>query len=189
VLEFNYVVIQLNRLNWREYLKRDNPAATALMAKMGVKPEERPMVRAACLRILARLKPPKKKVNPILRFIDAYLPLTPEQEKKEFERELRQFSPPERRTAMEYITSWERKGIEKGRIEGRKEGMLKGKRELTLKLLTLRIGPLSKATQKRVSKLSLAQLDDLVEALLVFKSKADLDKWLGDNSPVSKARD
>ena len=40
VLEFNFVVVQLNRLDWRDFLKRDNPAASALMAKMGVRPCE-----------------------------------------------------------------------------------------------------------------------------------------------------
>ena len=32
VVEFNFAVIQLNRLNWRDYLSRDNAVASALMA-------------------------------------------------------------------------------------------------------------------------------------------------------------
>jgi hypothetical protein len=56
VLEFNCAAIQLNRLDWRDFLKRDNPAASALMAKMGVRPEDRPKVRAACLGMIVRLK-------------------------------------------------------------------------------------------------------------------------------------
>jgi hypothetical protein len=39
VLEFSYRVIQLNRLNWRDFMRRQNPVASALMAKMGVAPE------------------------------------------------------------------------------------------------------------------------------------------------------
>jgi hypothetical protein len=31
ILQFNYDVIQLNRLNWREYLQQQNPVASALM--------------------------------------------------------------------------------------------------------------------------------------------------------------
>jgi hypothetical protein len=34
VLEFNFAAIQLNRLDWRDYLDRPNPVAAALMSKM-----------------------------------------------------------------------------------------------------------------------------------------------------------
>ena len=36
VLDFTYRVIQLNRLNWRDFVRRPNPVASALMAKMGI---------------------------------------------------------------------------------------------------------------------------------------------------------
>src|SRR5215213_6870902 len=36
VLEFTHRVIQLNRLNWRDFVRQPNPVASALMAKMGV---------------------------------------------------------------------------------------------------------------------------------------------------------
>lgn len=165
VLEFNFAVIQLNRLNWREYLRRDNAAASALMARMGVRPAERPQVRAACIGMLARLRLPKQKWHPIMRFIDAYLPLNPEQG-KEFEREIEKFRPQERKVVMEYVTSWERKG------------MYLGKLDLTLKQLTRRFGPLTAAMRQRISKFSVSQLDDLGEALLDFQSKADFTRWI-----------
>lgn len=172
VLEFNYVAIQLNRFDWRKFLKRDNAAASALMAKMGVSPEDRPRVRAACVGMLVRLKLPRNKWHPVMRFIDAYLPLTPRQE-REFEQEIKQFKPRERSVAMEYITSWERKGIEIGKLEG--------KLELVLRQLPKRTGELSAAMRKRVSKLSAAQLDLLGDALIDFQRKADLSKWLKEN--------
>ncbi len=188
VLEFNFVVIQLNRLNWRDYLNADNAAASALMAKMGVKPEERPKVRAACLRMLIRLKLPRRKWRPITKFIDAYLPLTEAQE-KEFDDEIGRLKPRERRKAVEYITSWERKGYEKGKLEGelkgklegRLEDELKGKLEVVLKLLSHRFSDLSATMRKQISKLSAAQLDELAEALFEFHSKADLSQWLKQN--------
>jgi Domain of unknown function (DUF4351) len=34
VMDFNFLTIQLNRLDWREYLKRPNPVAAALIAKV-----------------------------------------------------------------------------------------------------------------------------------------------------------
>ncbi|MFM6753890.1 MAG: Rpn family recombination-promoting nuclease/putative transposase, partial [Dolichospermum sp.] len=42
VLKFNYQVIQLNQLNWRDFLNRKNPIASALMSKMNIAPADRP---------------------------------------------------------------------------------------------------------------------------------------------------
>jgi hypothetical protein len=36
VMEFNFFPIQLNRLNWRDFLNQRNPVAAALMAKMKI---------------------------------------------------------------------------------------------------------------------------------------------------------
>jgi len=47
VLEFNYRVIQLNRLNWRDFLRYQNPAASALMAKMKIAPCDRQRLQPA----------------------------------------------------------------------------------------------------------------------------------------------
>ncbi len=178
VLEFNYVVIQLNRLNWRDYLRRDNPAVSALMAKMGVRPEERPKVKAACFRMIARLKLRPEKYQPIIKFIDAYLQLTPEQE-QEFQREVGRLAPTEREATMEYITSWERKGREIGKAEGKLED--------TLKLLTWRLGELSQAMQKRISRLPLDKLDKLFDATFDFEQKADLNAWLRKHAVARRA--
>lgn len=52
VLLFHYRVIQLNRLNWREFVRQPNPIASALMAKMNMAVEERPRVKLECLRLL-----------------------------------------------------------------------------------------------------------------------------------------
>ena len=69
VLEFHFTVIQLNRLNWRDYLRRDNPVASALMAKMGFAPEERVEVKKECLRMIARLKLDRKRSRLLTTFV------------------------------------------------------------------------------------------------------------------------
>jgi hypothetical protein len=56
ILEFNYSVVQLNRLSWRDYLRQENPVAAALMAKMQLQPQERATVKLECLRLLATLR-------------------------------------------------------------------------------------------------------------------------------------
>ncbi len=45
--------MQLALMNWRDYLRRANPLASALMARMGMALEERPRVKLVCLRLLA----------------------------------------------------------------------------------------------------------------------------------------
>lgn len=191
VLEFNYDVIQLNRLDWRDFLKSNNPVAIALMARMNVEPKEFPIVKAACLRLLSGQKLPERKLRPIRRFIDAYLPLTTPQRQKEFEEEINQLSPQEREKIMEYLTPTERigfnKGLIEGKIEGKIEGRIEGKIELSLKLLSQRLGELSAAIQKRLRKLSDDQIDALALALLDFQTKSELNRWLKEHATTTRS--
>jgi hypothetical protein len=41
VLDFHYQVVQLNRLDWQQYLRHPNPLASALLAKMHIPRRER----------------------------------------------------------------------------------------------------------------------------------------------------
>ncbi len=57
--------------------------------------------------------------------------------------------------------------LQEGRAEGREEGREEGQRELLLRQLERRFGPLSPATRKRVSDLtSIEELSGLAERLL-----------------------
>jgi len=120
VLEFNFVSIQLNRLNWRDFLKRENPVASALMAKMKIAPEERAQVKAECLRLLATLELNQKKMELISGFIGTYLRLN-EQEEEVFEQILDSMELKTKERVMLFSTDWEERGREKGRQEGRQE--------------------------------------------------------------------
>src|SRR4028118_546288 len=75
-----YVAIQLNRLNWRDFLSSQNPVAAALMAKMKIQPEDRPKVKAECLRLLATLRLNSAKMQLISGFVDTYLRLNEAEE-------------------------------------------------------------------------------------------------------------
>jgi hypothetical protein len=70
VLDFTYRVIQLNRPNWRDFVRRPNPVASALMAKMGIAAADRPKVKLECLRLLATLRLDPAKSHFISSFID-----------------------------------------------------------------------------------------------------------------------
>jgi hypothetical protein len=81
VLDFHYHVIQLNQLNWRDFLRQQNPVASALMATMNIAPTERRQVKFECLRLLATLKLDRARMRLISGFIDTYLRLTPQEQK------------------------------------------------------------------------------------------------------------
>lgn len=55
-MRFEYRVIQLNRLDYREFLDRKNPVATALIAKMRIGKKERLSVVLECIREVNSLK-------------------------------------------------------------------------------------------------------------------------------------
>ena len=109
VLEFQFVVIQLNRLSWRDFLVQQNPVAAALMAKMNIPQEERPQVKAECLRLLATLKLDPARMQLISGFVDTYLRLD-STEDLAFQAAIGTMGLTEREEIMEIVTSWEQKG-------------------------------------------------------------------------------
>ncbi len=169
VLDFRYTVIQLNRLNWRDFVRQPNPVASALMAKMRIAPEDRPKVKLECLRLLATLRLDPARMQLISGFVDTYLRLNA-QEQRAFEKELQAVMSPEQETVMEIVTSWMEEGLEKGRQEEA--------RKFVLLLLRSKIGELEPSVQERIAALSTEQLEELGTALLNFNSLADLTAWL-----------
>ena len=60
-------------MNWRDYLRRANPVASALMARMGMALEERPWVKLECLRLLATIRLNPARMRLISGFVATYL--------------------------------------------------------------------------------------------------------------------
>jgi predicted transposase YdaD len=112
VLEFNFKAIQLNRLNWRDFLDQPNPVAAALMAKMKIAAKDRPKVKAECLRLLVTLKLNPAKTALISQFVDTYLRLNAKEEQM-FQTEIDTMGLAEKEEIMQATTSWEEKGIVK----------------------------------------------------------------------------
>jgi predicted transposase/invertase (TIGR01784 family) len=117
VLDFNFMAIQLNRLDWRDFLDRPNPVAAALMAKMRIAPTDRPKVKAECLRLLVTLRLDPAKTRLISKFVDAYLRLDMKEEQM-FQAEIDTMGLVQKEAIMETMTSWEEKGLEKGLEQG-----------------------------------------------------------------------
>ena len=102
ILEFNYALIQLNHLSWRNFVRQPNPVASALMARMNMAPEERPRVKFQCLHMLAKLSLAPTKRQFLAEFIDTYLPLNAE-EWQLFEAEIGKIEPVEREAVMNAV--------------------------------------------------------------------------------------
>ncbi|MEH2199589.1 Rpn family recombination-promoting nuclease/putative transposase [Nostoc sp.] len=116
VLEFQFVAIQLNRLNWRNFLTQPNPVAAALMSKMNIPTDERPQVKAECLRLLATLKLDPARMQLISGFVDTYLRLD-DTEKQVFQAAISTMGLDEQEEIMEIVTSWQQEGAQKTREE------------------------------------------------------------------------
>lgn len=103
-----------------------------------------------------------------------------------FQTELARIEPAQQEEVMEIVTSWMEQGIQRGLQQGRQEGLQQGLQEgrqqeavsLILRQITRRLGAVTPSLQERIQRLSLAQLEDLGEALLDFDSAADLAAWL-----------
>ena len=170
VLRFDYSVIQLNRLSWRDFVNKVNPVAAALMAKMRIEPQDRPKVLIQCARMLATLKLDTARSELVWTFAESYLKLTAE-ETKQYEREFASLAAEEQETAIQLISSF------------RREGRHEGKETLVVRLMRKRFGVVSPELIQRLDVLSSDQLDELGESLFDFTSLADVEAWLSRHLP------
>ncbi len=172
VLRFNYRVVQLNNLSWRDFINHPNPLAAALMAKMRIDKKDRPRVKAECLRMFLTMRLDEEKAGLILEFMETYLALNAKEEKT-FERELATIAPELEEEAMEFMTSWEKRG----RLLGHRQGRQEEARNLTLRLLQRRFPALPQAVQEKVGTLQLEELEQLVEDSVELATLSDVVAW------------
>ncbi len=182
IFHFEYQVVQLNRLDWREFLQTANPIAAALMARMRIANADRWRVKAACMRSLAGQPLSGVQRRLIGQFVDQYLPLNAPQEAL-FRAEVATFRQPEQEVVMELVTSWERKARAEGRVEGRVEGQ----RRLVERQLARKCGALPADVAKSITNLSPTILEDLAVALLEFTNLADLRNWFANHALITEA--
>jgi len=169
VFDFQFEMLQSHRLDWRDFLQTSNPAAIALMARMRIAPNERWRVKAASLRLLARARLSGTQRRLISQFVDIYLPLQAV-EREAFQAEVASFRPPERETVMELVTSWEREGQIKGRVEGQ--------REVLEIVLSQKLGSVPNELAAQLGELSSSELTALTLALPMLSTSDALRDWL-----------
>jgi Domain of unknown function (DUF4351) len=165
VLEFNYRVVQLNQLNWQDFVNIPNPVASALIAKMRMDKQERPTVKLSSLQLLVSLGLNPAQIELISQFIGVYLDLNT-QEEAIFRRQIATIESAQEEEVMEIVTDWERRASQREAVT------------MVLRQLNRRVGALTPQLQERIQQLSTPQLEDLGEALLDFSAIADLENWL-----------
>jgi predicted transposase YdaD len=185
VLDFEFRTVQLNRLNWRDYVRNPNPVASALMTKMRIAPRDRPRVKLECLRMMVTLKLDPARATLISAFMDSYLKLTAA-EMVVYNRRVEAIEPKEREAFMEWTNEWIEKGKAQGILEGRQEGRQQERRDMLSRQLRRRLGPDAALLSETLAKLSFDQLDDLAEAFLDFKTLADVQNWLSQHAPSNQ---
>jgi len=152
-----------------DFLLRDNPAASALMAKMGIETEDRVTAKKECLRMIARLKLDPARAQLLSGFVDSYIRLL-EAERKKLETEMQKLPSKEKEEVMEIMTSWKEEGIE--------IGVQKGSTKILLRQLNKRLGKIDGTIESMVSNLSSEKLEELSDSLFDFKDIKDLRLWL-----------
>lgn len=165
VLSFRYRVIQLNRLNRRDFLRKPSPIAAALMTKMKIAPKDRPRLMLECLRMIVTLKLDLARSALIRDFMTAYLRLTSEQERV-YNEQVNALEPEEKRRIVETVDMW----------------TLAGMRRSIFAQLQHRFGSITPRLRQAIEQMPIDLLDRLTLALLEFKDADDAQNWIERNS-------
>ena len=179
VLKFNYQVVQLNQLNWRDFLNSSNPVASALMSKMNIAAADRPKVKAECLRLLVTLKLNPAKMQLISGFIDTYLRLN-KIEEQTFKTEIGTLVTEEKEEVMQIVTSWMEAGIEQGIERGIEQGIEQGierEKDLIVRLINRKLGKIDLELETQIRSLNVEVIESLGEAIFDLDTVEDLRTW------------
>src|SRR5699024_7985239 len=120
--------LHLRKKNWRDYIRANNPAAAALLSKMGYTEDEKVQVKKEFLRMLVKIELNHAKQRLVYGFFEKYLTLN-ETEEAQLKDEIKRMDEADK--IMEIPISYE----EKGKKIGEKVGKEKGIKEVAIKML------------------------------------------------------
>jgi hypothetical protein len=181
-VELRFPTVKLLALEAARLEQTQNPFATLTLLHRDAQetrgnPSERLRRKVARYRALLRQRYDANDVRALFRFLEQLLRLDPERA-LEARATMRQVELEE--TGMDtFVTSFE----EIGRAEGRVEGQ----RDLIVRQLKRKLGPLTEAVQARVASLPPDAMLTLSEALLDFTEQTDLVAWLDTNGQLSSS--
>jgi hypothetical protein len=169
VLTFQFLMLELRKMDWRDYIYSNNPIAAALISKMGYTDKERVQVKKEFLRMLVKMEINPARMELINGFFETYLRLT-EREEVELMEEIKQLNPEESKQILKLPNSWMEKGLKKGLEKGLQEGLNKGlqvgkqeeKRKVALEMLK---EGLSIQLIARITELDFEEIEDISKTI------------------------
>jgi hypothetical protein len=169
-------LIERLRSDWQDDYSLPIQIARAQIAALRTAsdPEGRYQAKWQLVRNLYEVGYNAEDVRELFRLIDWMMHLR-EDLTERFKQELDEL---EESLQMPYVTSVERLAKAEGIAEGKAEGIAEGGVTVLMKQLTKVCGPLPEDVQQRIQRMSIGQLAALGEALLDFRSLADLQSWL-----------
>ncbi|MBM3738007.1 MAG: DUF4351 domain-containing protein [Acidobacteria bacterium] len=161
VMSFKFRVVQLNRLDWRDYEGCGNPVAYGFMSQMRMMAEERKLVKLESLRSTLALGLDPARTQLIFGYVNTYLRLKPEEE--EWVVEALKISNPDQGL---FWTYWHEAGMV----------------NVAEQVLKRRLGELPESTMARIRALPPEKIVDLTECARDFPTASSLDEWLAANA-------
>ncbi|WP_203248492.1 RpnC/YadD family protein [Sporosarcina beigongshangi] len=125
VLTFNFLMLELKKKNWKDYITSDNPVAAALLGKMGYREDEKVQVKIEFLKMLTRMQLDPARSRFINDFFEQYVKLDAKEE-VQFMREARRMESEGEFKFTQLPNSWEDRGIRKGLEQGIEQGIEQG---------------------------------------------------------------
>ncbi|MGH9463297.1 MAG: Rpn family recombination-promoting nuclease/putative transposase [Vicinamibacteria bacterium] len=170
ILRFRFASVGLARLRAKEYLGSGplGVALAALMSRTGYR--DPALLRHQMLRWVMTSGLDARKLL-LVNIIETYFKLS-DDEQRRFERLLAR---KEFRTVQEVKETWLDRARGEGRKEGREAGVIQGKRETLLRLLTAKFGSLRPDTIAKVAAVqSAAELDAYLDRFVAAESLEDI---------------
>lgn len=169
VLSFYFLSLELRKMKWRNFIHSNNPAAAALISKMGYTEKEKVQVKKGFMRMLAKMELNPAKMELINGFFETYLTLS-ESEEKELMEEIKQLDYDEVKQIMKLPNSWREKGLLEGIQEGMQKGIKEGKQigEMEAKMKVARKMLITGASIeyiKEVTGLEYAEIEEIKKLL------------------------
>jgi hypothetical protein len=172
VLDFKFLTIELKKQKWHNYITSNNPIAAALLSKMDYQKKERVQVKLEFLRMLVRMELDPARMTLLAGFFETYLSLN-EAEERQLENEVGKIDEKEAEKMMEITTSWQ----EKGRIEGKKEGILEGQVTILVRLLKKKFENIPVETEDQIRSLPADKLQELAEEIFEMETIEDIQRF------------
>jgi len=177
-LHFRYHAVGLPDLSADDYLERANPLAAALSALMRSDKWSKVRHKLLSLQQIAVSEIDDARRSLLANVIESFLPLSARDEV-----EFKELAATESEEVLEMISIYEERGIQQG-IEqgiqqgieqGIEQGITRGKREVLLRLMQAKFGPLPKEIVQKVESITENDLlDDLSVRLLIANSLEEM---------------